>query len=139
MNSRMSLTSARKTTTFSNEVRIGVSGRSSTKTVDDEGVAFLRRTDRLCNRPSRESASVASLGCQLGIATKLFYEQRKPYAHLGLSEIHRQWQLEEKKCQSKRIVDTLFLEKHMLPKTLQKCSARISSRTNRLVLPQSTG
>ena len=45
---------------------------------------------------------------------------KKKYAHLGVSELRRLWQLEDENNRLKRLVADLTLDKHMLSEALRK-------------------
>jgi putative transposase len=57
---------------------------------------------------------------QLGVSEATFYAWKKKYAHLGVSELRRLRQLEEKNHRFKRLVADLTLDKHMLAEALRK-------------------
>lgn len=57
---------------------------------------------------------------QLGVSDATFYAWKKKYAHLGVSELRRLRQLEEKNSRLKRLVADLSLDKHMLLEALRK-------------------
>ena len=56
---------------------------------------------------------------QLGVSEATFYTWKKKYAHLGVSELRRLRQLEDKNAQLKRLVADLTLDKHMLAEALR--------------------
>ena len=57
---------------------------------------------------------------QLGVSEATLYAWKKKYAHLGVSELRRLRQLEEKNHRFKRLVADLTLDKHMLAEALRK-------------------
>jgi putative transposase len=57
---------------------------------------------------------------QLGVSEATFYNWKKKYAHLGVSELRRLRQLEDENARLKRLVADLTLDKHMLSEALRK-------------------
>jgi putative transposase len=57
---------------------------------------------------------------KLGIAEQTFYNWKKKYGGLGLSELRRLKQLEEENARLKRMVADLSLDKQMLQEVLSK-------------------
>ncbi len=65
----------------------------------------------------RQSESGTPLGeaCrQVGVSEATFYQWKKKFAHLGVSELRRMWQLEGENHRLKRLVADPSLDKHML-------------------------
>ena len=71
-------------------------------------------------RQAEGGTPVGDLCRQLGVSDATFYAWKKKYAHLGVSELRRLWQLDEEKSRLKRLVADLSLDKHMLSEALQK-------------------
>ena len=71
-------------------------------------------------RQAEAGTSVGDLSCQLGVSEAFFYSGKKKYAHLGVSELRRLRQLEEKNSLLKRLVADLSLDKHILSEALRK-------------------
>lgn len=66
----------------------------------------------------------------MGISEATFYNWKKKYGGLGVSELRRLKQLEDENYRLKRIVADLTLDKQMLQDVLQKNSeASQTSRT----------
>ena len=57
---------------------------------------------------------------QIGVSEATFYQWKKKFAHLGVSELRRLRQLEDENGRLKRLVADLTLDKHMLSEALQK-------------------
>jgi putative transposase len=57
---------------------------------------------------------------QLGVSEQSYFRWKKQYAGLGLSELRRLKQLEEKNATLKRLVADLSLDKHMLQEVIAK-------------------
>jgi putative transposase len=79
----------------------------------DEQVAYALRQ-------AESGTAVADVCRQLGVSEATFYQWRKKYAHLGVSELRRLRQLEEENARLKRVVADLTLDKHMLSEALRK-------------------
>jgi putative transposase len=71
-------------------------------------------------RQAEAGTPVADVCRQLGVSEATFYQWRKKYAHLGVSELRRLRQLEEENVRLKRVVADLTLDKHMLSEALRK-------------------
>ena len=71
-------------------------------------------------RQAESGTPVGDLCRQLGVSDPTFYAGKKPYAHLGLSELQRLRQVEEDNSRLKRFVADLSLNKHMLSEALRK-------------------
>jgi len=71
-------------------------------------------------RQAEQGTPVPDVCRQLGISEATFYVWKKKYAHLGVSEVRRQRQLEEENARLKRLVADLTLDKHMLSEALRK-------------------
>ena len=57
---------------------------------------------------------------QIGVSEATFYQWKKKFAHLGVSELRRLRQLEDANGRLKRLVADLTLDKHMLSEALRK-------------------
>lgn len=57
---------------------------------------------------------------QLGISEATFYNQKKKYSGLGVTELRRLRQLEEENAKLKTIVADLSLDKQMLQDVIKK-------------------
>ena len=57
---------------------------------------------------------------KLGISQQTFYQWRRKYQGLGVSELRRLKQLEEENRKLKRLVADLSLDKHILQEVLGK-------------------
>jgi putative transposase len=57
---------------------------------------------------------------QVGVSEATFYQWKKKFAHLGVSELRRLRQLEDENNRLKRLVADLTLDKHMLSEALRK-------------------
>ena len=71
-------------------------------------------------RQAESGTPVGDLCRQLGVSEATFYNWKKKYAHLGVSELRRLRQLEEENSRLKRLVADLSLDKHMLSEALRK-------------------
>ncbi len=57
---------------------------------------------------------------KMGVAEATFYNWKKKYSGLGISELRRLKQLEEENRQLKKLVADLSLDKHMLQDVIAK-------------------
>jgi putative transposase len=71
-------------------------------------------------RQAEAGTPVADVCRQLGVSEATFYQWRKKFAHLGVSELRRMRQLEDVNARLKRVVADLTLDKHMLTEALRK-------------------
>lgn len=71
-------------------------------------------------RQADSGPPVGDLCRQFGIAEQTFYAWKKKYARLGVSELRRLRQAEEKNARLKRLVADLSLDKYMLSEALRK-------------------
>jgi putative transposase len=83
------------------------------KKYSDQQVAYALR-EAESGRP------VAEICRQLGISDATFYNWRKKFGGMGVSEIRRLKALEEENRQLKKLVADLSLDKHMLQDVLSK-------------------
>ena len=79
----------------------------------DEQIAYaLRQTD--------SGTPVGDVCRQIGVSEATFYQWKKKFAHLGVSELRRLRQLEDENNRLKRLVADLTLDKQMLSEALRK-------------------
>jgi putative transposase len=71
-------------------------------------------------RQVESGTAVADVCRQVGVSEATFYVWKKKFAHLGVSELRRMWQLEEENRRMKGLVADLSLDKHMLSEALRK-------------------
>jgi putative transposase len=57
---------------------------------------------------------------QMGVSQATFFNWKKKYAGLGISELRKLRQLEEENNQLKKLVADLSLDKHMLQEVIKK-------------------
>ena len=68
-----------------------------------------------------ESGTTVGEVCRkMGISEATFYNWKKKYGGLGVSELRRLKQLEEENARLKRLVADLSLDKQMLQEVIQK-------------------
>ena len=79
----------------------------------DEQVAFALKQAEL-------GTPVAEVIRKMGITEQTYYNWKKKYGGLGLSELRRLKQLEEENKRLKQMVADLSLDKHMLQEVLSK-------------------
>jgi len=79
----------------------------------EEQIAFALR--------QAESGTVVAEVCRkMGISEATFYNWKKKYGGLGVTELRRLKQLEEENSRLKRMVADLSLDKQMLQEVIQK-------------------
>jgi putative transposase len=71
-------------------------------------------------RQAEAGTRVAEVCRKMGISQNTFYQWKKKYGGLGVSELRRLKQLEEENRQLKRMVADLSLDKQMLQDVLSK-------------------
>lgn len=71
-------------------------------------------------RQSDTGTSVAEVCRKMGISEATYYNWKKKYGGLGVSELRRLKQLEEENRQLKKLVADLSLDKQMLQDVLSK-------------------
>lgn len=71
-------------------------------------------------RQSETGTKVAEVCRKMGISEATFYNWKKKYGGLGVSELRRLKQLEEENRQLKKLVADLSLDKQMLQDVLKK-------------------
>lgn len=79
----------------------------------DEQIAFALRQ-------AETGTKVAEVCRKMGISEATFYNWKKKYGGLGVSELRRLKQLEEENRQLKKLVADLSLDKQMLQDVLSK-------------------
>lgn len=79
----------------------------------EEQIAFALRQG--------ESGTVVAEVCRkMGVSEATFYNWKKKYGGLGVTELRRLKQLEEENTRLKRMVADLSLDKQMLQEVIQK-------------------
>lgn len=63
---------------------------------------------------------VAEICRKMGVSQNAFYQWRRKYQGMGVSELRRLKQMEEEIRQLKRLVADLSLDKHMLQEVIKK-------------------
>jgi len=71
-------------------------------------------------REAESGVSVMEICRKMGISDATFYNWRKKYGTMGVSEMRRLKALEEENRQLKKLVADLSLDKHMLQDVLSK-------------------
>ncbi len=71
-------------------------------------------------RQAESGTTVAGVCRKMGISEATFYNWKKKYGGLGVSELRRLKQLEEENARLKRMVTDLSLDKQMLQEVIQK-------------------
>lgn len=71
-------------------------------------------------KQSESGTKVDEICRKMGITTVTFYNWKKKYGGLGVSELRRLKQLEEENSKLKKIVADLSLDKQMLQDVLKK-------------------
>lgn len=84
---------------------------------NDEKIKVYRSTDRLCDQTGTRVEEVCR---KMGISEATFYNWKKKYGGLGVSELRKLRQLEEENAQLKKLVADLSLDKQMLQDVLKK-------------------
>ncbi len=79
----------------------------------DEQIAFALRQ-------AETGTKVSEVCRKMGISEATFYNWKKKYGGLGVSELRRLKQLEEENRQLKKLVADLILDKQMLQDVLTK-------------------
>lgn len=83
------------------------------KRYSDQQIAFALRQ-------AESGTSSAEICRKMGISDQTFYNWKKKYAGMGVTEIRKLKALEEENRQLKRLVADLSLDKHMLQDVLSK-------------------
>ena len=81
--------------------------------VTEEQIAFALRQ-------AESGTTVGEVCRKMGISEATFYNWKKKYGGLGVSELRRLKQLEEENARLKRMVADLSLDKQMLQEVIQK-------------------
>ena len=71
-------------------------------------------------RQAETGTRVSEVCRKMGVAEATFYNWKKKYSGLGVSELRRLKQLEEENRQLKKLVADLSLDKHMLQDVIAK-------------------
>jgi len=71
-------------------------------------------------RQSDTGVSVSEVCRKMGISDATFYNWKKKYGGLGVTELRRLKELEEENLSLKKLVADLSLDKHMLQEVLKK-------------------
>lgn len=71
-------------------------------------------------KQAETGTSVDEVCCKIGITQATFYNWKKKYGGLGVSELRKMRQLEEENFQLKKLVADLSLDKQMLQDVLKK-------------------
>jgi putative transposase len=79
----------------------------------EEQIAFALKQAEL-------ASPVTEVYRKMGISEAIFYNGKKKYGGLGVSELRRLKQLEEENARLKRMVSDLSLDKQMLQEVVQK-------------------
>jgi putative transposase len=79
----------------------------------DEQIAYALRQ-------AETGTAVAEVCRKMGISEATYYNWKKKYGGLGVSELRRLKQLEDENARLKRMVADLSLDKQMLQEVLQK-------------------
>lgn len=83
------------------------------KRFSEEQIAFALRR--------HESGTTAAEVCrELGVSEPTFYNWKKKYAGMGVTELRKMKALEEENRQLKKVVADLSLDKHILQEVLAK-------------------
>lgn len=71
-------------------------------------------------KQTETGVSVQEVCRKMGISEATFYNWKKKFGGLGVSELRKLRQLEEENAQLKKLVAELSLDKHMLQEVLKK-------------------
>lgn len=71
-------------------------------------------------RQAESGTTVAEVCRKMGVSEATFYNWKKKYGGLGVTELRRLKQLEEENARLKRMVADLSLDKQMLQEVIQK-------------------
>ncbi|KMN51723.1 transposase [Chromobacterium violaceum] len=71
-------------------------------------------------RQAESGTTVAEVCRKMGVSEATFYNWKKKYGGLGVSELRRLKQLEEENARLKHMVADLSLDKQMLQEVIQK-------------------
>lgn len=85
---------------------------------------FTEEQSTFALRQTESGTTVGEVCRKMGIPEATFYNWKKKYGGLGVSELRRLKQLEEENARLKRMVADLSLDKQMLQEVIQKsCEA----------------
>ncbi|GLS05338.1 transposase [Chitiniphilus shinanonensis] len=71
-------------------------------------------------RQAESGTTVIEVCRKMGVSEATFYNWKKKYGGLGVTELRRLKQLEEENARLKRMVASLSLDKQMLQEVIQK-------------------
>lgn len=71
-------------------------------------------------KQSETGVSVGEICRKMGISQAIFYNWKKKFGGLGITELRRLRELEQENHQLKKLVADLSLDKHMLQEVLKK-------------------
>lgn len=71
-------------------------------------------------RQAEQGTRVEQISRKMGVTQATFYNWKKKYGGLGVSELRRLKQLEEENRKLKQLVGDLSLDKHMLQDVIKK-------------------
>jgi putative transposase len=71
-------------------------------------------------KQSETGVAVSEVCRKMGVSEATFYNWKKKYGGLGVTELRKLRQLEEENFQLKKLVADLSLDKHMLQEVLKK-------------------
>lgn len=71
-------------------------------------------------RQAESGTTIVEVCRKMGVSEATFYNWKKKYGGLGVSELRRLKQLEEENARLKRMVADLSLDKQMLQEVIQK-------------------
>jgi putative transposase len=71
-------------------------------------------------KQSETGVAVSEVCRKMGVSEATFYNWKKKYGGLGVTELRKLRQLEEENSQLKKLVADLSLDKHMLQEVLKK-------------------
>lgn len=81
---------------------------------------FTEQQNAFALKQSETGTSVAEVTRKMGISDVTFYNWKKKYGGIGITEIRRLRQLEDENSRLKQIVADLTLDKQMLQDVLKK-------------------
>ncbi|SUX54324.1 Transposase [Chromobacterium vaccinii] len=85
-----------------------------------EKIEFTEEQIAFALRQAESGTTVAEVCRKMGVSEATFYNWKKKYGGLGVSELRRLKQLEEENARLKRMVADLSLDKQMLQEVIQK-------------------
>ena len=81
---------------------------------------FMEEQIAFALRQAESGTTVAEVCRKMGISEATFYNWKKKYGGLGVSELRRLKPLEDENARLKRMVADLSLDKQMLQEVIQK-------------------